>query len=70
MLDFSAISTEVTPESIKAELVSRLTAAGLDIDTREGSYTDLIYSEAAYQIYKAWQQLRVLLAAAVPGPGR
>lgn len=68
MLDFSAISTEVTPESIKAELVSRLTAAGLDIDTREGSYTDLIYSEAAYQIYKAWQQLRVLLAAAVPGP--
>lgn len=66
-LDFSTFSAEVTPETIKAELMSRLAAAGLDIDTREGSYTDLIYSEAAYQIYKAWQQFRVLLAAAVPG---
>lgn len=68
MLDFSAFSSEVTPETVKAELMSRLTAAGLDIDTREGSYTDLLYSEAAYQIYKAWQQFQVLLAAAVPGP--
>lgn len=68
MLDFSAFSSEITPETVKAELMSRLTAAGLDIDTREGSYTDLIYSEAAYQIYKAWQQFQVLLAAAVPGP--
>ena len=66
-LDFSAISSEVTPESVKAELVSRIAASGLDVDTREGSYTDLIYSEAAYQIYKAWQQFQVLLAAAVPG---
>lgn len=66
-LDFSAITGEVTPESVKAELVGRLSASGLDIDTREGSYTDLLYSEAAYQIYKAWQQFRVLLAAAVPG---
>nr|WP_317324453.1 baseplate J/gp47 family protein [uncultured Flavonifractor sp.] len=68
MLDFSPLNAEVTPERIKAELMARLSASGLEIDTREGSYTDLIYAEAAYQIYKAWQQLRVLLAAAVPGP--
>lgn len=68
MLDFSAVNGEVTPETIKAELMSRLAASGLEVDTREGSYTDLIYSEAAYQIYKTWQQFQVLLAAAVPGP--
>ena len=38
MLDFSAFSSEVTPETVKAELMSRLTAAGLDIDTRAGIF--------------------------------
>lgn len=65
-LDFSALKAEVTPESIKAEMLRRMTEAGLQADTREGSYTDLQLSEAAYQYYKAWAQYKVALAAAVP----
>lgn len=65
-LDFDALSVEVTPESIKAELYRRLAEKGLDVDTREGSYTDLLYSEAAYQIYKGLSYHQTLLAAAVP----
>ena len=40
-----------TPERLKADAKSRLLetlqAAGLEIDTREGSYTDALLSEAA-----------------------
>lgn len=65
-LHFSAFSAEVTPESVKAEMLSRMAEAGLTADTREGSYTDLLLSEAAYQYYKAWAMYKVALAAAVP----
>ena len=66
-LDFSVFDTEVTPESVKAEMMSRLAEMGVQADTREGSYTDLLLSEAAYQYYKAWAQYKTALAAAVPG---
>ena len=66
-LDFSVFDTEVTPESLKAEMVSRLAERGLQVDTREGSFADLLISEAAYQYYKTWAQYKTALAAAVPG---
>lgn len=47
-------------------MVQRLKEKGLDVDTREGSYTDLLFSEAAYQIYKGLSYHPTLLAAAVP----
>lgn len=65
-LDFEKLSIEATPESLKAEMASRLAAKGLDVDMREGSYTDQLYSEAAYQIYKGLSYHQTLLAAAVP----
>ena len=65
-LDFDALLQEATPESIKAEMVRRLAERGLDVDTREGSYTDLLFSEAAYQIYRGLAYHPTLLAAAVP----
>ena len=65
-LNFEELSQEVTPEAIKAEMARRLAEQGLDVDTREGSYTDLIYAEAAYQIYKGLSYHPTLLAAAVP----
>ena len=65
-LDFDALSTEATPESLKAEMAAHLAEKGLDVDTREGSYTDLLFSEAAYQIYKGLSYHQTLLAAAVP----
>ena len=65
-LKFDELSQGVTPESIKAEMVQRLKEKGLDVDTREGSYTDLLFSEAAYQIYKGLSYHPTLLAAAVP----
>ena len=68
-LDFSVFSQDVSPESIKSEMVAKLAAQGLDVDTRAGSYTDLLFSEAAYRLYLVWQQFATLLAAAVPGEG-
>lgn len=65
-LDFDSI----TPASIKAEtktaIQTALTAQGLEIDLREGSYTDALLSEGAAQVYKAYMLAQSLLAAAVP----
>ena len=41
---------EVTPESVKAEMMSRLAEMGVQADTREGSYTDLLLSEAGKSV--------------------
>lgn len=59
--------TSITPESIKAGARAELEAAGLDIQMREGSYTDLLLSEAAYQIFRAFAVFPSLLSAAIPG---
>lgn len=50
-LDFDELLQEATPESLRAAMMARLAEKGLDVDTREGSYTDLLYAEAAYQIW-------------------
>ena len=59
-----------TPESLKADAKSKiletLQAGGLEIDTREGSYTDALLSEAAYMVYQALMTAPDLMAAAVP----
>ena len=62
----------VTPESIKAdakrEIRPRLEPQGLSVETREGSYTDILLSAGAYQVYKAYMLARSLMEQAVPGP--
>ena len=57
----------MTPESIKAEMLNRLAADGVDIDTREGSYSNLLVSEAAYVMWKYGQTLNGLLQIIFPG---
>lgn len=63
---------EISPESIKAETKAKISSSlldtGLQVDMREGSYTDILISEAAYQIYKACMLAQDILSAAVPGP--
>lgn len=65
-LDFDELLQEATPESLRAAMMARLAEKGLDVDTREGSYTDLLYAEAAYQIWRGLAYHPTLLAAAVP----
>ena len=66
-LNFDIFSEDISPESIKKQYMANLAEKGLEIDTRAGSYTDLLFSEAAYDVYRTWQQFKTLLAAAVPG---
>lgn len=65
-IDFDAI----TPEKLKAQAKERINTAlegtGQTVDLREGSYTDILLSEGAYQVYKAYMLARDLLEAAVP----
>ena len=58
----------ITPESIKADILADLTDSGAAVDTRAGTYADQLVSETAYQIWKVYQQLALLLEAAFPGP--
>lgn len=66
-IDFDTI----TPERLKAQAKDRINATlegtGQTVDLREGSYTDILLSEGAYQVYKAYMLAQDLLAAAVPG---
>ena len=64
----SAVShyDSITPETIKQDILADLTASGAAVDTREGSYADLLISETAYQIWLVYQQLDQLLEAAFP----
>ena len=45
---------ELTPESIKASMLSDLEAKGVDVSTREGSYANTLVSVAAYQLFKLY----------------
>ena len=45
---------ELTPEAIKESMLSDLAAKGVDISTREGSYTNTLVSVAAYQLFKMY----------------
>ena len=67
-LDFSSLTSDITPETIKAEMAARVSQAGVQADLREGSYTDILLSTAAYLCYKCWAQFPAVLAAGVVGP--
>lgn len=60
----------ITPESLKTEakqkIKATLEAQGMEIDLREGSYTDALLSEGAMQVYKAYMLAQNLMAVAVP----
>lgn len=60
------IYDDVTPESIKAEMLAELANEGVEVDVREGSYSNILVSQAAYQTWKLYQRLPALLAMAVP----
>lgn len=57
---------ELTPESIKASMLSDLQVGGADISTREGSYANTLVSVAAYQLFKMYQQFPSLLHMVFP----
>ena len=42
----------MTPESIKSEMLGRVINADVDVDAREGSYANVLLSEAAYVMWK------------------
>ena len=56
----------VTPERIKEEMLADLKVKGANIDTREGSYANILVSVAAYQMFKLYQQFPGLLSMAFP----
>ena len=47
----------MTPESLKNEMLARVKEKGVDIDAREGSYANVLLSEAAYVMWKYGQTL-------------
>ena len=57
-----------TPEVIKAEILAALTESGVEIDTREGSYTNVLLSQVAYALWQHSQLLAGLLPIVFPGP--
>lgn len=57
---------ELTPESIKASMLSDLEAKGVDVSIREGSYANTLVSVAAYQLFKLYQQFPGLLHMVFP----
>lgn len=65
-IDFDAITPERLKAQAKAQISAALESTGQMVDLREGSYTDILLSEGAYQVYKAYMLARDLLAAAVP----
>ena len=56
----------MTPESIKSEMLGRVVNAGVDVDTREGSYANILLSEAAYVMWKYRQTLNGFLEILFP----
>lgn len=57
---------ELTPEAIKASMLADLQTKGVDISTREGSYSNMLVSVAAYQLFKMYQQFPSLLHMVFP----
>ena len=57
-----------TPEVIKAEILSSLNESGVEIDTREGSYTNILISQISYSLWKHTQLLAGLLPIVFPSP--
>lgn len=57
-----------TPEAIKTEILTALVASGVEVDTREGSYTNTLISQVAYALWRQSQLLAGLLPIVFPGP--
>lgn len=57
----------MTPESIKSEMLGRVINAGVDVDAREGSYANILLSEAAYVMWKYGQTLNGFIDILFPG---
>ena len=57
-----------TPEVIKAEILSSLNESGVEINTREGSYTNILISQISYSLWKHTQLLAGLLPIVFPSP--
>lgn len=57
----------MTPESLKAEMLERMQERGVEADTREGSYSNILLSEAAYVMWEYAQQLNGYLDIIFPG---
>ena len=58
----------MTPESLKNEMLARVKEKGVDIDTREGSYANVLLSEAAYVMWKYGQTLNGFMGLPCPRP--
>ena len=56
----------MTPESLKNEMLARVKEKGVDIDAREGSYTNVLLSEAAYVMWKYGQTLNGFMSIIFP----
>lgn len=56
----------LTPENIKESMLSDLESKGVDVSTREGSYSNTLVSVAAYQLFKMYQQFPSLLHMVFP----
>lgn len=56
----------LTPEVIKNKMLADLQVKGAPVDTREGSYSNMLVSVAAYQLFKLYQEFPSLLYMAFP----
>lgn len=63
-----SIFEDRTPEVIKAEILASLNESGVEIDTREGSYTNTLISQISYALWQHSQLLSGLLPIVFPGP--
>lgn len=61
-----SIFEDRTPEVIKAEILASLNESGVEIDTREGSYTNTLISQISYSLWKHSQLLAGLLPIVFP----
>ena len=57
---------ELTPEAIKADMLSSLEFEGADVSIREGSYANTLVSVAAYQLFKLYQLIPGILTMVFP----
>ena len=57
---------DMTPESIKAEMLSDIETSGAGVDIREGSYANTLVSEAAYVMWKYATKLQGLVSVIFP----
>lgn len=56
----------ITPESLKSEILADIAADNQAVDIREGAYTNTVVSGVAYRMYAGYQHMKQLLYAAFP----